>query len=76
MQDLDGADDPYCVECWECSLREGGFPALYYLGKDDCYEENVVSEEEFARIEHDRHLREEYENAVKPVSGRSAWPKE
>lgn len=48
-QDLKNFDDKYCVECWEAlELQKwvnGEEPS--YLDREDCFEENCVTEEEF-----------------------------
>lgn len=64
IQDLDGVDDLHCVKCWQekkYPYGEGGggyYLRYYYADRDECYEENVVSEEEFDVIEKRRCERE------------------
>lgn len=66
MQDIDGVDDGFCVECWCCEspvldtttgTRVLTSLADYYADRDECFEENVVSEEEFDGIEATRRAR-------------------
>lgn len=42
-QDLDSIDDPYCCGCW----YESEDVKIMFLSREECYEANCVSEEEF-----------------------------
>lgn len=63
MHDVDGVDDPYCVRCGngESLYRQADwlFTSPYYADREECYEENVVSEKEFDAIEKCRLQREQ-----------------
>lgn len=44
-QDLKSFDDEYCVACWQFITE---WPVQKsYLDREECFEENVVTEEEF-----------------------------
>ena len=43
-QDLEGNDDPYCLECWEAFHHDGDLGyrmSWYYADRQECIEENT-----------------------------------
>ena len=56
MQDLEGCNDRFCINCWWDDLFSPHFSKLRYLSRQECVEENCVTEEEFDEIEQKRHM--------------------
>jgi len=48
MQDLVSFNDCYCKECWESDVGHS-LQHHQHLDREECFKENAVTEEEFAR---------------------------
>lgn len=54
-QDLEGMDDPFCVECWQEDVDHSRETPYYYLSasytdRQECMDTHCVTEEEFEQM--------------------------
>lgn len=68
-QDLQGNNDKFCKECW---IDDPDLARYYARGRQECMQENCVTEEEFDELEKRRHAESEPLSAVKAGSSKGA----
>ena len=62
MHWLEGPNDPLCTHCWENYTESVEYPngdfdcklSEWYADRDECFEENVLTEKEFAYLQQRR----------------------
>lgn len=62
MHWLEGPDDPLCLHCWDSYTESVEYPngdfdcklSQWYADRDECFDENVLTEKEYAYIQRRR----------------------